>query len=161
MKEKEKEERERERERKEERGRKRKRGKRKRKEEKEQITWIYQIDKYLCKQQSQQTQSQRRNNCGARQRQISNSGTTNSKALIQKTNMERQRMCRRASQHYRCNKKAEALDRSFYWIQDQVARIFSEGSGRKTATGHFFTKRAPNHEHNGYMNIFTVEIKRK
>ena len=48
-------------------------------------------------------------------------------------------------------------------IQGQVARniVDVKSSGRKISrTGQiFFTKRIPNNEHNGYMNLFIVEIK--
>ena len=58
-------------------------------------------------------------------------------------------------------KRLKHVDRRFYWTQDQVARnIFGVGwKKNKKNWSDFFTKRVPNHEHTGYMNLFTVEIK--
>jgi len=49
------------------------------------------------------------------------------------------------------------VDRRFYWISRSSNKDIFD-SGRKTALISF-TKRVPNPEHNGYMNIFTVEMK--
>jgi len=58
-------------------------------------------------------------------------------------------------------KRLKHVDRRFYWIQDQVARDIYKVGWKKNNTNYsdFFTKRVPNHEHKGYMNLFTVEIK--
>ena len=58
-------------------------------------------------------------------------------------------------------KRLKHVERRFYWIQDQVARNIYDVMWKKNLKNYsdFFTKRVPNHEHNGYMNLFTVEIK--